>query len=139
MDTSQNTTPPINNRSANNINTQTAITRKKLPFPVYYIESPNDSTVLIGLDVTVEIRHLNTNTIIFISWYDTSHERIMQATEIAQNGENFAFKRADSGNGSDYYLYPMSLEIYNQRVKQHLSTNEDFTNEKELIEAFYQH
>ena len=137
MDTQQNTTTPTNDDSANNDNNvQITITKKKLPSPVYYIESLNDDTVLIGLEVTLEIRQLGAKKATFISWYDTSHERIMEAAKIVRSRNNFAFKRTESEGGGNYYLFPMTLKIYNEKVRHHLPVNKNFANEQELVAAF---
>ena len=51
-------------------------TRYKLPKPVYYVESPDDRTVMLVIKVTV-IETLSDG--ILISWWDPTHERCMIA------------------------------------------------------------
>ena len=46
---------------------------EKLPKPVYYIESPNDDTVLVGINVTINHDRMGEQEISIIRWYDTSH------------------------------------------------------------------
>ena len=71
-----------------------------------------------------------------VRWYDTSHERIMTASETRHKDDFFAFKRVDQEGGGAYYFTPMDLEIYNNKVKQHLAAGSNFTNNEDLIKAF---
>ena len=109
---------------------------EKLPKPVYYIESPNDDTVLVGIDVTINHDRMGEQEISKIRWYDTSHERIMTASETRHKDDFFAFKRVEQEGGGVYYFTPMNLEIYNNKVKQRLAAGSDFTNNEDLIKAF---
>ena len=109
---------------------------EKLPKPVYYIESPNDDTVLVGIDVTIEHNVQNNGNISKVSWYDTSRERSMLASETNQKDDNFEFKRIEQEGGGEYSFTPMNLDIYNDKVKQHLAAGSDFNNEEDLIKAF---
>ena len=109
---------------------------EKLPKPVYYIESPNDDTVLVGINVTIDHDRMGEQEISKISWYDTSHERIMTASETRQKDDYFAFRRIDQEGGGSYYFTPMDLGIYNNKVKQHLAAGSEFTNNEDLIKAF---
>ncbi len=109
---------------------------EKLPKPVYYIESPNDDTVLVGMDVTIDYDKFNNQDVSKITWYDTIYERIMLASETRQKGDYFAFKRIDEEGGGYYYFTPMNLDIYNDKVKKHLLAGSDFTNNEDLIKAF---
>jgi len=109
---------------------------EKLPKPVYYIESPNDDTVLVGINVTINHDITAEQEISIVRWYDTSHERIMTASETKHKDDYFAFKRVDQEGGGLYYFTPMDLEIYNNKVKQHLAAGSDFTNNEDLIKAF---
>ena len=107
--------------------------KEYLPNPVYYIESSNDDTVLVGLDVSVEHNDDNTST---ITWYDTSHERKMIADEVRQGEDYFAFKRIDAEGGAMYRMTRMDLNTYREKVKNHLIAGEDFDNENDMIDAF---
>ena len=117
-------------------NAEKANNKEKLPKPVYYIESPSDSTVLVGIDTTIEHDKIGEQEVSRISWYDTKHERIMTASETMQKGDYFAFKRIDQEGGGIYYFKPMNLEIYNDKVKYHLADGHDFINDDDLIKAF---
>ena len=110
-------------------------TREKLPEPVYYIESPDDDTVLIGVDVTIE-RDGNSTEAARISWYDTARERIMTAAETKQEDGYFAFKRSEAEGGGTYYFAPMDLETYNNEVRERLAGGQTFESNEELIQAF---
>lgn len=121
-------------KSADNVERTNSM--EKLPKPVYYIESSNDDTVLVGINVTINHDRMGEQEVSKISWYDTSHERIMTASEIRQKDDFFAFKRIDQEGGGFYYFSPMNLEIYNNKVKQRLVAGSDFTNNEDLIKAF---
>jgi hypothetical protein len=108
-------------------------TTKKLPASVYYVESNEDGTVLVGMKVT--IRRISNNYFV-VSWWDPTHERCMSADEINYEGDNFSFKRISEEGGQTYYFSPMTLEIYNTRVKDRLLGKREFDNEEEMIKAF---
>lgn len=108
-------------------------TTKKLPAPVYYVESNEDSSVLVGMKVT--IRQISNNHFV-VSWWDPTHERCMSASEINCEGDSFSFKRISEEGGQTYYSRPMTLEIYNTRVKNRLFGKREFDNEEEMIKAF---
>lgn len=117
-------------------NAEKASNKEKLPKPVYYIESPDDNTVLVGIDTTIEHDKIGDQEVSKISWYDTKYERIMTASETMQKGDYFAFKRIDQEGGGTYYFAPMNLEIYNNKVRDYLINGRDFTNDDDLIKAF---
>ena len=110
---------------------------KKLSKPVYYVESPDDDTVLVGMDVTI-VRYRKEEELFYIvNWWDsTPHERRIGASQIKIEGEFFAFKRIDEEGGQTYYFRPMTLEIYNAKVKDRLIGKKDFENETDMINAF---
>lgn len=108
------------------------MTIEKLPKPVYYIESPNDDTVLVGIDVTIEHR----KDVTIIGWYDTLRTRRMTADAVKQEGDYFAFKRSDQEGGGYYSFAPMNLKIYKDKVEQRLLSKRDFANDEELINDF---
>ena len=108
-------------------------TTKQLPASVYYVESNEDGTVLVGMKVT--IRRISNNYFV-VSWWDPTHERCMSASEINYEGDSFSFKRISEEGGQTYYFSPMTLEIYNTRVKDRLLGKREFDNEEEMIKAF---
>lgn len=120
----------LNNNTAviNSINNHTK--------SVYYVESPDDDTVLLAINVTIKPSSLNNEDVFIISWYDTSHERIMIASRIKQDNNYFAFKRVKQEGGGSYFFVPITLDIYNNKVKQHLTTKADFTDNDEMLKAF---
>ena len=109
---------------------------EKLPKPVYYVESPDDGTVLIGIDVTVEHYKRGMESTTIVNWYDTSHERRMLADKIERKDDYLAFKRAEREGGGFYYFSPMNLDIYNSKVKNRLDTDGVYASEEDLIKAF---
>lgn len=112
------------------------ISRKKLPEPVYYVESADDRTVLVAMDVIVEHQKSTKHDKTTITWYDTSHERVMEASETTWENGCFSFKRGDCPGDWVYHFIPMNLEIYYEKVKQRLFAGSDFTNNEDLIKAF---
>ena len=108
---------------------------EKLPKPVYFIESPEDKSVLVGIDVTLEKTPSNK---VIVSWFDTVRERSMLAAETRSNGDLFAFRRADSDKDEHYLFSPMDINTYNNYVKSKLQDGRDFESIDDLNEAFLQ-
>lgn len=101
----------------------------QFPARVYYVESPQDDTVTVAIDIILE---KYTGKTMFI-WFDTSHERRMIASEIHKNGDSFSFIR---DNGYEYFFEPMNISIYNSKVRPTGMDGGDFDNDDELIAAF---
>ena len=103
---------------------------KELPHKVYYVHSPEDKTVLVAIDVKISDGK--------IQWFDTTQERLMSFAEIKDAHEDgtFSFDRTEEEGGATYYFEPMSLEIFEDNVKDTLIIPEDFTDEESLIQAF---
>ena len=110
--------------------------RVKLPEPVYFVESAEDDSVLVGINVTIEYRQDNHHGAFTIYWFDTTHERAMMASEIRVKYGYFAFRRLKREGGGIYIFTPMNLQIYDNKVKQRLTAGRDFTNNEDLIKAF---
>lgn len=108
-------------------------TREMLPEPVYYIESSDDDTVLVGIDVAVESKADGTAV---VTWFDTTRERAMTAEETKREDDYFAFKRSEAEGGQFYKFTPMDLDVYNDKVKNELISGQDFDNKDDLIQAF---
>lgn len=108
---------------------------EKLPYPVYYVESPNDDTVLIGLDVKVLREKKNNKESTTVSWHDTNHYRHMEALNTISYENRFAFKRRQEEGGSTYYFVPMTLNIYNSKVKKLVAGSPNYASEQELIDG----
>ena len=107
--------------------------KEKLPYPVYFVESPEDDTVVVAMDVVVEPD--------MVTWFDTIKERKMRIGQIIDNDPaHFVFERTELGDGQiqTYTFVPMNLENYNSKVKQHLidPKDEDSQDENSLIAAF---
>ena len=103
-----------------------------MPYPVYYIES-SDDTVLVGIKVTITILHHNCFE---ISWWDPYYERRMVSSKIKKDGDNLSFKRIEEDGGQMYCFRPMTLEIYNDKVKENLLERIEFDNEVDMINGF---
>lgn len=125
-------------RTRNNNQPDVKCDFQKLPKPVYYVESPDDDTVLVGMDVTIEYHKKGKESVYIIKWWDsTPHERGMVASRIKIEGEFFAFKRIDKEGGQTYYFRPMTLDIYNAKVKNRVyGEKTDFDNEDDMINEF---
>jgi len=101
----------------------------KFPEKIYYIESNQDQTVLWGMNVSI-----NGN---FIKWFDGTKERVMKVKSKMQNIDgSFSFEREDGDIGTVYNLSKMTLSIYNEKVKQELSSPEEFSSEEDMIQSF---
>ena len=93
---------------------------------IYYVESASDPTVLLALDA-----HFGDDG--YIRWFDTRKERIMRVGRIAENtAEKFAFERED---GSTYIFTPLTLERYEESVRNRLIKPESFQDEDNLFTA----
>lgn len=105
---------------------------RKLPARAYYISSPEDDTVLVGLGVTL------TNTV--IRWYDTVKERMFEIDRIQQDDpDKLIFTRkgvaGEAGITRTYTLQPLTLPLYYEHVKSQLRAGEDFESEDALYDA----
>jgi len=105
--------------------------KRKLPKRVYYVYSPDDDTVLVAIDVVI--------TGNLISWFDTVRERRMTIEKIySDSPDEFIFKRSEKEGGQIYSLIPLTLDIYNKKVKNRLLSPKDFENEEDMLNAFEQ-
>lgn len=105
----------------------------QLPGRVYYVESADDSAVLVAMQVTLMSRGDGTYT---ISWLDTIKDRGMRASSIWREGESFAFRRVDSEGGQTYRFTPMTLEIYEEKVRENLIAGQHFDDLESLYQTF---
>lgn len=130
--------PENNNPNPEPGSIKLTIPQGRLPELLYYIESPDDGTVAVGRGVTIEYDKRNGKNIYMISWFNPSHQRRMAASEITRNGNDFSFRRinAEGKVTGTYHLTPMTLELYNNKVKQHLIAPPDFESEWEMKKAF---
>jgi hypothetical protein len=106
--------------------------REQLPASVYYVKSPEDDTVLVGMDVEISRRGGDTT----VSWFDTVKERRMGAELVSEDMDNFTFKRLEQEGGGTYSFVPMSLDVYDNSVKSYLQNGKDFDNQEDLTAAF---
>jgi len=102
--------------------------REIFPHKIYLVESDRDSTVLIAVDLTRQGD--------FLSWFDTRKDRAMEVKKIIKDEDDiFSFIRKD-GEGETYTFTPMTLEIYNAKVKDKLFNPKEIKDMKSLEEAF---
>lgn len=104
--------------------------QERLPHPVYFVESPQDDSVLVALDV----QRLGDT----ISWQDTTKERRFNIGEvISQDPNDYRFKTsAEFGDAADYRLTEMTLDTYRLAVKPRLINGRNFNTKEEMIAAF---
>jgi hypothetical protein len=113
--------------------------REKLPAEVYYIESPTDDTVTIGLDVELVDNKFGRS----VRWFDTRKSRCIYVSgATAGNDGELVFHREEKdGDGNkfyvgDYSFRPMTLDIYEQKAKGKLLSPPDFNSEEEMLAEF---
>lgn len=95
---------------------------------MYYVESPQDGSVRLAIDV---IWNQDSNT---ISWFNTLRTITFSVAEVlSANPEYFTFARAEAEGGGLYTLMPLSLEIYNKKIKPALRQPPHFDNEGQLF------
>ena len=99
---------------------------------VYYVECENDDTVLVAVRPRIQTDAGRQ----YFAWYDTCHERMMRAIDIKNEDGIISFMRDDAGGNRAYRFTPMTLEIYNDKVKKKLIAGRDFDNINQLLEAF---
>ncbi len=103
--------------------------RERFPAPVYYVESPTDDTVLVGIGVQLRGDML--------TWFDTVKERTMLVDKIIEESpKSFIFQRDRQEGGDAYSFQPMTLEIYSSSVQKQLIDGKTFQNQDAMIEAF---
>lgn len=109
----------------------------ELPKPVYYVESTNDASVLVGIDVSFTSKNIGARRYFEVTWYDTVKERTMLASQVALKGDYFGFERDAKEGGGRYIFAPMDLATYDAKVREHLSDNApSFDNYDDMIAAF---
>ncbi|OGN10114.1 MAG: hypothetical protein A3C61_01170 [Candidatus Yanofskybacteria bacterium RIFCSPHIGHO2_02_FULL_39_10] len=97
---------------------------------VYYVSSSDDGTVLIALNVKIDGND-------YINWFDTVKDRIMKIGKIIDdNSEHFVFQRSDSQAKGVYTFVPMTLNLYNEKVKSKVLIPQDFSSEEQMLKAF---
>ena len=96
---------------------------------VYYVFSPEDDSVLLALDIKIS------NDL--IKWFDTVKERIMYIDEIFDdNPKHFVFKLKDKNNIGVYTFLPITLKIYEEKVKNKILIPQNFSNEELMLRSF---
>jgi hypothetical protein len=103
--------------------------KETLPGRVYHVSSAGDDTVSVAMDVTIDGD--------VIRWFDTIKERIMTTKEIKPDAAGaLVFVRAEEEGGGTYEFFPMTLELYNGKVREKLLAPKDFGNLEDLLAAF---
>ncbi len=98
---------------------------------VFYVNSFEDKSVLIAIDVFINKDfHL-------IKWFDGNKQRVMIFENIyfKENGE-IEFIRNFNNQKINYHLYPLTLKIYNEKLKNFFENEIEFKNEEDLVKKF---
>ncbi len=95
---------------------------------LYYVTSSTDETVLLAIDPIMD-----NDT---ITWFDTNKERIKPILKIIDDSEEkFCFVTHDGLETSDQYVFtPLTVDLYEQHVKQHLKDPHPYQNERHLFD-----
>jgi hypothetical protein len=103
--------------------------KNTFPEGIYYVESSEDPTVLLAMDIVLGGD--------LIRWFDTIKERRMEVRRVLNDDPlHFAFEREDGERGRVYRFVPLTLEIYRERVRSRLLDGKDFETSKEMKDAF---
>src|SRR3989344_7972532 len=104
----------------------------KLPQFIYHVESAEDSTVLIAIN----LEHRQSQKV--LAWFDTVKERIMEYKTIEISPTNtIHFTRATPLGDMSYSLRPLTLKLYEEKVKKHLISPKPFQTEDEMHKALF--
>jgi len=96
--------------------------------PIFFVESPTDSTVLIAMDFTFE------KNARVMYWWDSTKERVKEIQTITSlTPQAFSFR--DMQN-VEYRFSPLTLDLYKQKVKFRIRNGQDFQTEQEMVKAF---
>ncbi len=105
------------------------------PHYVYYIACPDDDTVMVALEPVLTTHGDGTG---MMFWWDPSypcHDRTRQVVAIVRKGDVVMFREAGDG-GRIYRMKPLTLELYDAKVKPTLITPRDFESMEELEAAY---
>ncbi|MDO8496716.1 MAG: hypothetical protein Q7S43_04695 [bacterium] len=103
----------------------------KMTDKIYYVTSDIDDSVLIAMNIIVDPFE---KTVI---WFDTVKERIMELEEVIDhNPDHLVFKRLSKSMSGIYTFIPMTLDIYNSKIRNKILIPRDFNNEEEMTAAF---
>lgn len=95
---------------------------------LFFVESDSDDTVLVALNT-----YFNENSET-ITWWDSTKERAKAAKNLTLADDKLSFT---DESGNNYTLTPMTMEIYEDKVKNKIKTGDkDVKNMEELIAGF---
>lgn len=100
-----------------------------LDIPLHHVSS-SDDTVLLALNP----EFTRERGIEYISWHDPINHRMFQLKSTSKDTESvFSWK---DGEGTLFTMRPMTLDVYNKRVKSKLVGGRAFRTEATMIEWF---
>lgn len=95
---------------------------------IFFVGSISDQKALIALHPFYDSE---SNT---LRWWDTNHERLIEIKNLIGIEANvLSLQTVDN---KQYRFIPMTLQIYNNLVKNQLPNPIEFGNEEEMIESF---
>lgn len=95
---------------------------------VYFVESPKDDTVLLAIDLRTDGK--------IVRWFDTIKERAMKVGKIVNDDpKRFVFERAAFEGGGVYEFIPLTVTLYNKKVKDHILIPQKFSKKEEMTKA----
>lgn len=108
--------------------------RVRLPRRAYSVDAPDDGTVMVGIDP--EVRRLEDGRL-GVYWRDPFYplpDRSRQATSVRRIGEGIEFVEAED-EARTYRFEPMTLDFYNEKVRDRLSNPPDIDTIEDLEAA----
>jgi len=115
----------------NRPNMETFLSENKL----FFVESgTNPDDTVLDNTVLVALRVNFNESSKLLTWWDSNKERSMIANDLVINNENLSFT---SELGNRYTFTPMTMEIYESKVKDKIVTGDkNVTTMEELLEGF---
>lgn len=91
---------------------------------IYLVESAEDNSVLVAIDPTFTPEN---NT---VQWFDTKKARLKKVANILEvSPEKIVFQDTE---GATYSFQDMTLDLFNEKVKEQLSNVGDYQTQEEM-------
>lgn len=95
------------------------------PGEIYLVECDRDPTALLARHAGIREGH--------VYWDDTNRERLHRVQTVKQEGEVVS---VETDRGSVYRFRPLTVELYDQKVRANVELSPEFKTTEEL-KAFY--
>lgn len=98
---------------------------------LYYVTSQQDNTVFVAINPRLVFSE-------YVSWFDMIRERMIKVSKFIKTDDNLIIFEGMRINSESilYTLVPMSLDIYEEKVRPRLQNTIVFNTEQEMIDAF---